>query len=60
MTVTYSESEYKALKEKEDEMPDWLLILISFPISIPIGIVLFCAAMVVSLVRTVVSWFKDD
>jgi hypothetical protein len=62
MVVTYSESEYKAIKEKEDEMPNWqiiLLILVTFPISVPLIVAALILVLIIDLFWKIVGLFKD-
>ena len=62
MTVTYSESEYKAIKEKEDETPNWqiiLLILVTFPISVPLIVAGVILVLIVHLFWKIVELFED-
>ena len=62
MVVTYSESEYKAIKEKEDETPNWqiiLLILVTFPISVPLIVAALILVLIIDLFWKIVGLFKD-
>lgn len=62
MVVTYSEEEYAAVKSKEEETPNWqiiLVILLTFPISVPLIAIAGAVVLAVHLFWKFVGLFED-